>query len=445
MVDLTPRLAPLLASSNELRRWHANVARGSQITADVYARRLANFCGGVGISPAAFAQLPPNQRKRLLLDFVGREERRGMQGEYVRSSVKSVNSWLEYNDLPKVSGVKIRGVGRSPRREEEELPSAEDVRAVRSAASQRDAIVIGLMAYSGVRPQAIGNYTGTDGIRLRDLPDLDPETLRFRSRPPRLLVRTSKNGLPYTSFLAGPVADDVEAYLRGRRAAGERLSPETDLVHPIRASKPFLRAVNVGDAARAAFENAGFMGDARPRPYVLRHYFEAKLAVAEGERRVTHEFREFFAGHKVDIGGTYALGHRHLPTELLQQLRDAYARCEPFLLGETAVRVDVHAAMRREMLQLLGYAEKALERIDFSDADAVREFVRLHPPGATRAQQTTVPESEVDRLQALGWTVQVQLQSGKVVMDPPRGGTVPATSPPSPPGPNGGFGRLPPR
>ncbi len=423
---------------------------GSQITADVYARRLANFAEAAKVSPVEFAQLAAKHRRDLVLEFVAQETRRRMQGEYVRSTFKAINSWLEHNGLPRVEAVKIRGSGRSVRRENEELPSPEDVRAVRSAASLRDGIIVGLMAYSGLRPHVLGNYDGSDGVRLRDLPDLDVSELKFLVRPPRLSVRidVSKNRIPFSTLIAGPVADAIEDYLRGRRAAGERLRPDSDLVHPIRARKPFLTAINVGDATRASFEAAGFKGErtrARWRPYILRHFFESRLAIAEADGKITHGFVSFLAGHKGDMDQLYALGRKSHSAEMWSKLREAYQRCEPYLLGDATSAKDVHATVRREMLAMLGYSEQQLDRLDFSDADAIRDFYRKNPPGATRRQQTTVAESEVDRLQAEGWTVRVQLLGGRVVMDPPDGGSVRATSPLELPPPNGGAGRPTPR
>ena len=33
-----------LLENQDVKRWHDNVARGSGVTADVYLRRLGNFC-----------------------------------------------------------------------------------------------------------------------------------------------------------------------------------------------------------------------------------------------------------------------------------------------------------------------------------------------------------------------------------------------------------------
>ena len=42
-----------------LRRWHANVAQGSAITADVYLRRLGAFCIQTGTTPTKLLDMKP--------------------------------------------------------------------------------------------------------------------------------------------------------------------------------------------------------------------------------------------------------------------------------------------------------------------------------------------------------------------------------------------------
>lgn len=50
------RYTPLLADP-EIRRWHANVARGSRITADVYLRRLGAFYTAHNVSIRRIVEL----------------------------------------------------------------------------------------------------------------------------------------------------------------------------------------------------------------------------------------------------------------------------------------------------------------------------------------------------------------------------------------------------
>ncbi|MFQ6060665.1 MAG: site-specific integrase, partial [Thermoplasmata archaeon] len=48
------RFAKLL-KDKEVKRWYENNARGSVVTADVYLRRLGNFCEVHNLTPRKFA------------------------------------------------------------------------------------------------------------------------------------------------------------------------------------------------------------------------------------------------------------------------------------------------------------------------------------------------------------------------------------------------------
>ncbi|MEM3693393.1 MAG: hypothetical protein QXI39_05165 [Candidatus Bathyarchaeia archaeon] len=49
-------------------------------------------------------------------------------------------------------------------------------------ASPRARVSIALMAFSGLRPQTLGNYDGSDGLRLGDLSeaDISPDGIEFK-------------------------------------------------------------------------------------------------------------------------------------------------------------------------------------------------------------------------------------------------------------------------
>ena len=65
----------------------------------------------------------------------------------------------------------------------------------------RGRVSIALMAFSGLRPETIGNFKGTDGLKLSDLPELRinegkiefvkvPTIVRVRSTLPRKDMNT---------------------------------------------------------------------------------------------------------------------------------------------------------------------------------------------------------------------------------------------------------------
>ncbi len=108
-----------LLLDNDLARWHANVSRGSLITADVYARRLRGFREQMQIPPKALARLPEKKLRDVRLDFITEEERKNRTGSYIDSTRKSVKSWLLHNGVRLTLPIRIKGVKDTPTLEEE--------------------------------------------------------------------------------------------------------------------------------------------------------------------------------------------------------------------------------------------------------------------------------------------------------------------------------------
>jgi hypothetical protein len=58
-------------------------------------------------------------------------------------------------------------------------------------ADVRSRVACVLLAHSGLRIETLGNYTGTDGLRLRDFPEIrvDNESVTFDKIPTMVVVR----------------------------------------------------------------------------------------------------------------------------------------------------------------------------------------------------------------------------------------------------------------
>lgn len=84
-----------------------------------------------------------------------------------------------------------------------------------------------LVAHGGLRLQVIGNIDATDGLRLRNLPELRIEggDVEFEKVPALVNVSKalSKNGSAFFTFLGPEACDHVLAYLRWRIKDGEKL------------------------------------------------------------------------------------------------------------------------------------------------------------------------------------------------------------------------------
>ena len=439
----TPRLVPFLDESDDRRRWHRNVAQGSRATADVYVRRLAAFSRLMKVTPEALARMGDKPLRDLVMDFVEVESRAKHAGSYIHSTVKAVNSWRKHNGRLAVTGVNIKGRESTPTLVDEIAPSPGQVRTVLARAPLRDRVTCALMAYSGVRPEVVGNYLGDDGFTLGDFPELDlsGSEPKFRKVPALVVVRESlsKARHTYLTFAPLPTCKAIEDYLKLRIAQGEKLTRASDLVSPGRGRRPFLRTMNVSGAVRAAFRSL----DMKDRPYVLRVFFETRLGVAEGQGKVVHRFVVHWGGHTGDITARYSLNKNRLPSDLVEEMREAYRRCEPILTGEVASEGDVRREVARVLLGSLGYSEKELEGVDLSNLEQVRALTqkRVAP---TPKKQALVRVDELPGYLDAGWTFAGNVGQDRILLNPPEAGAGP-TSPPSPPVPHGGDGPVPPR
>ena len=412
----------------DVRRWYDNMRRGSPATADVYARRLWSFSLRTGKTPAQLAAMPEAEAYRLLLDFVSGEERRGATGSYISHSVTVARSWLTFNGRPMARRIKIRGAEATPTLAEERVPTQEELRRVFLAAPAQWRVAAALVAHAGVRLEVLGNYLGNDGLMLQDLPDLEVKegSVRFARTPAMLIVRPelSKAGHRYFTFLTKEAAGYVRDYLEERLRAGETLGPDTDLIHPARASKRFVRTINIGDGIRAAIRLAGFPW----RPYVLRAYADTQMLLAESKGKIAHDYRAFFMGHKGTIEARYTTNKGRLSAALLQDMREAYGRCEALLStipveDGTADRV---STLIRAILKNAGYEEEQLEGMDLRamSGQELGDLLGKAPavPAAKAAspsapRQQVIPEAELPRYLADGWVARMPVNGSKFVVE----------------------------
>jgi integrase len=418
-----------LLEDPSVERWHRNVARGSQITADVYLRRLGHVCETHGTTPATLVAMNPKERRDFVADLVSEMEDAGRAGSYVLSTVRSIKSWLAFNGASLEQPIKVRGAQSTPTLEKERVPSQDELRRILLAASSRERCAAALLAHAGLRPETLGNYRGTDGLRLHDLPDLriKGKTIVFDKLPAQVVVRPelSKSGRRYFTFIGPEAAEYVKAYLEERMRGGERLSDESDVIAPAWSKKAFLTSINVSDAIRKAIRAAGF----RSRPYVLRAYFDTQLLLAESKGKMTHAYRAFFMGHVGDIEARYTTNKGRLPPDLVEDMRDAYRRSLPFL--ETAKPTDreaeLKAAFRRQMLLVAGLEEKEIGKMDLdrmSDAELQR-IVRDRLVGVSgesrngsivTSKQTVVPLTAVETYLEQGWEWVSPLPDARAVL-----------------------------
>lgn len=320
-----------LLNDPDVKRWYQNIARGSTMTADVRLRRLGVYCERTNMTPMEFAQIGINNVRKaedILLDYVSFLEKSGYAPSYIEDILKALRLWLSFNYVKLVRKIKIKNADIPVTLEDEEIPSKEKLREVLDSASARNRVIILLVALAGLRPQVLGKYDSSDGLKLGDIKDLeikqDGKDIFFAGIPARVTVRPnlSKTGNQYFTYLPDIGCRFLQGYIRERIADGEKINADTPVITIMKGygtyrsqkdlrqqRKTFFLATNtISNCIRDAF---GII--IQQRPYVLRAYFDTQLLLAEFKGMITHAYRQFFMGHKGDIEAKYTTNKHRLP------------------------------------------------------------------------------------------------------------------------------------
>jgi integrase len=214
----------------------------------------------------------------------------------VRHAMELLGSVLEHAFIAgRIPANPVRRVkkARRPRREEAQALSPNTVEAMRSALGSRDATLISVLAYAGLRPgEALG-------LRWRDIRDRTLLVQRSVSLGEEADTKTRQHR---TVRLLAPLASDLHHW---RVAAGS--ADDSELVFPGRDDRPWTQAAYQSWRRRAFHRATQAAGLAHARPYDLRHSF-ASLLLHEGRsviyvaRQLGHDARLTLTryGHVID-------------------------------------------------------------------------------------------------------------------------------------------------
>jgi len=414
-----------LLEDRTLRRWYDNLARGSEITADVYLRRLGAFCRENQLTPSALASMSIRRVEELLMDYVTANQNK-YAGSFLQATVKVVKSWLSHNDVELRRKIKIRGANDTPSLREERVPTREELRRILLSASKQARVPSILLAHSGLRPESIGDYRGQDGLRIRDLPELrlSGGEVKFEATPAMVIVRAnlSKARHQYFTFLSEEACGYVKDYLEERALNGEKLTPDSAIVRPKVAEKPFIRTVNIGDMMRLAIRKAGYPW----RPYVLRSYFDTQLMLAESRGLVLRDYRMFWMGHKGDIENRYTTNKHRLPESVIEDMREAYRRSQDYLqttkaeIGEEKIK----EAFKKQLLAVAGFKEEEIAKYDLASMtdEDLHSLVRQRLLGVMANngnRQRVIPLSDVEKYLGEGWEYVTALPNERAIVKMP--------------------------
>lgn len=348
-------------SNPDVKRWYDNLSRGSKNTANARLRRLIHFCEVHQMTAMQLAELGMKDEKAasdLIQDHITWMEQKENAPQYIKTTVTSIKSWLRHFDVEIKRKIRIANVDSTPTLQDERVPNGEEMAEVFSRAQLREGSSISFISKTGVRPEVLGNSDGTDGLRIKDLPDIAiiQGIARCTRSPPMVIVRKtlSKAGHQYFTFLTTQATKKLLADLNDRLARGEPINADSPVIEPDtkhrhgrgrNSQKPFLPTSRISDAIRDTL---------RPRfqwrPYVFRSYFDTQLLIAESRGKVAHDFRVFWMGHKGNIEAKYTTNKGVLPEALLEEMRAAFKRCEEFLDLET--REEDPTTKQREHIQM---------------------------------------------------------------------------------------------
>jgi len=362
----------------QVKRWHANLSRGSPLTAEVALRRLNRLCELLDVAPKEIVEKARNDLRGFedsLEDMVARLEAERKAPGYIADLTKTMKSWLRYNDITLARRIKISNSTSTPTIEDEQIPSQDELVRILRASPTRIRAAISLIAFADLRPQTVGNHDGTDGLTLGDLPEMRIENgqVTFEEIPTMIAVRSnlSKARHKYFTFLSSEGCTYLKEYLEERIRADEKLEPKSPLISHERreaAIKPFMITRKITHFIRQSMRKAGVY----KRPYVLRAYAETQLIIAESKGKISHPYLQFVAGHKGDIEARYSTNKGRLPPDMIDDMRKAYRGCEPFL-STVGQPLEQSAIIKEAKLEALKSIAKSLLGIDLLEVKIAKE------------------------------------------------------------------------
>ncbi len=369
-----------LLEDGDVARWVRNLERGSAVTGEVSVRRLGKASELLGLSPQEMiteAQRNPKKFQDSLEDIVCKLETESKAPGYIANLVKIVRQWLKYNDVLLTRQIKIKNSTSTPKIQDECVPSQQELAKLLRSSSSRIRVAISLMAFADLRPESIGNFDGSDGLRLSDLPEVVVESkgVSFRKIPTIVTVRASlsKAKHKYFSFLGSEGTAYLREYLDERIRREELLGPDSSLIthereEKVKVTKPFLLTRTVTRHIRLAMRRSGLS----QRPYSLRAYAQTGLTIAESKVKVSHAYIQFFSGHRGDMTARYSTHKGSLPPEMIEGMRSAYQHCEPFL-STTALPTDQMSTVKEAKIEALKSIAKSMFDIDLLEVKVAKE------------------------------------------------------------------------
>jgi len=419
-----------LLVDQDVRRWYENLEAKSIITATVYFRTLGLYCDLLKTTPKAILKEAPSKKFRDgFTDFIRKMEKDGRAGSYIERFKKVIISWTAYNNLDVKLKVNIKGSSETPTIANERVPSKDELSRIIRMASPRGRVSVASIAFGGLRPESLGDYLGTDGIRLGDFTEakISDSGIEFEKVPAILLVRAalSKGRQPYFTFVGNEAITYVQEHLQERVKSGEKLTSHSALLafdpRGVRKNQ-FLRTNLVTRDIKEAIVKAGFSW----RPYVLRAYCDTGMIIAESKGLISHPYLQFLMGHKGDIEARYSTNKGRLPPTMIEEMREAYKKCEPLLStkAESASEEQIKKTLREQFLLVAGFKKEEVEKMNLNEIsdEELQNAVRQRLVGmmtGNGSRQKVIPIQEVRSFIGQGYEYVASLPDGGAIVKVP--------------------------
>ena len=435
-----------LLENKKVERWYSNVKARSQVTSDTYLRNFGLWLEYLDKDPesiVSFARDQFDDFKGAVSDQIRLMESKGTMGSSISTSIKALISYLKFNNVIVRLGINIRNENRNLKAEREIIPSKEELSRILRTATMRERVGISLMAFSGLRPEVLGNIDGTEGLAIGDIVDLSiaKGKVEFASIPAQIIVKPelSKTRTKYFTFIGPEGSEYLKEYLETRIANGERLTKESPVILPIEKQSlekknRFLMTTLLLRRIKATITKAGFNW----RPYIFRIYFGTNLDTAESKGFITHPWRQFIMGHKGDIEETYTKREG-----MIDEGRNQYAKClELVEAGKKAMsendKLSIEKSLTGTVLKkVFGFSDSEIaDMLELSDEELQKRIQEKIGPTQDKqkiqekahtdakeigkrkngSRQIMIPSSYIDQYFSEGFEYVAGVNENKVIM-----------------------------
>lgn len=431
----------LLKKDANLRRWYNNLKEGSIITAEVGLRRMGRACRLFNTTPAKLAKMSKKQATDFLIDLVAELRSQGKQPKYISHFVKVMKNWFGFNGIQITERIKVSNNAKKPSKvAKEQSPTPEQFRLVLNQADIKQKVECTLVGFAGLREETIGDYLGEDGLKVMDLPEMkvdkEEKTVTFEKIPTMIIVRPnlSKAGHQYITFMPDEGCQYIKQLLELRMSNGETLTAESPIDTSLKWHGKALKGGpvghittrKIGTSMKKPIVKAGFDW----RPYILRTYFDTRMMMAQNDGLIIKDWRVFWMGHTGDIDAVYTTNKPVLPPDLIEKMREAFAKAAEKNLVTVSKREaisaeTINATIRRGFLEMSGMSEEEIEKLgDLSKltTEEVRDLVKERSKtdlGLKGNSQKVVPLAEVRTYITDGWEYVRDLPPGDAIIKLP--------------------------